>query len=389
MKMYPRPCWGLLALLAACDGGSDGGSSGEADASADAGVLADAGAMTPDGGAPLAQGAVSGELTYVQVDEAGLGHLYSARADGGGVQQITGEAGRYGAHAVSPDRLQVALTRREGDDPEGREVLWILDLQTRDAQAISPEGCDVRGVGWRDERRVIFGLRCDDGTAGVWISSDDNTGRDLALMLPLTETDVEVDDVSTAVGSPLFAFSRQESICAGDACEARWTLWAGNESLGAACRVSDGSPERAGPWLGDRSPSFTADLRALVFSRHVPEKDTDQPHYDTFRVDVDQRAVFDGDDFCGLPGTLTTLTDALFSDEAPGGDSRLSELTPQPLTDLGGAGALYLFIGQWGAGPMSGLFLVDVAGMAGLLTGDGHVTHGRWLVTEYDTSGER
>ncbi|MFN3199862.1 MAG: TolB family protein [Bradymonadia bacterium] len=389
-----RPHWICLAALVACDDGGGESTSADATTAPDAAVPADAQVVDlPDGEVRPVVGNISGDLTYAAVDDAG-GHLYSVRGDGSDVQRITTEAGFWGAHAVAPDRRRVAVVRHQMADRSDRGVVWVLDLRAADAYAITPDDCDAGagGVGWRDDRRLIFSMSCADGAEGVWMSAFDNTGRDRDLMLPLTDLDVQARDVTAAVGTPLFAYSRLEEICEGDACEMRSTLWVGNESVGSVCRVTDGDPQRRDVWAGDREPAFTANLGALVFARHVPEKDGPlSPHYDVFRMDVDQRAIFDGGDFCGLPGTLTTLTDALISDMSSGVEGLLSERQPQPLTEIADGTVTYLFLGQSGPADdvRSGAFLVDLSGMAGPLLPSANMSHVRWIVTEYDTSGER
>lgn len=404
-----------LLLLAACD---DGG--GDPIPTNEAGVPIDAGAEDGgEGGAgggidttelpPLAALRVTGDLTYVRVEASGS-HIVSVLADGSLPQRITPDAAVWTHHAVGPDPRFVAAVRHGDSDGDGQDDIdgprevWIIDVRDRTAFPISPVGCDagIGGVGWRDQVRVMFSMRCGDALPAAWLASREDPSRDPANLLQVSDHDQAVRDVFPAAGTPLYAYTLDAEACNGaGTCITKPQVWVADADIGVRCRVSDGDlsytevSSITGPdkRIGDHSPAFNGDLTQLVFSRNVGGKGTGRAgHHDLMRVGLNRRALFAGDEACAQGGTETNLSEDLFDEalDGPAGAAPGSDRFPRAPAGNAPQGTL-LYTGQLEtpAGLVSGVFSVNPAGARRAYTPGIVASYGAWIVTDYLLDGER
>ncbi|MEZ4467046.1 MAG: hypothetical protein R3F43_22010 [bacterium] len=406
--------WLLAAALPACDSGSDADPADDAavvDTDADGAAPPPADAGTDDAAPPLSLRVVSGDLTYVEGGPTG-GHIYSVQVDGRLRQRITTDAAFWSDHAVGPDPRYVAAVRhRDGDgdgndDADGPGEVWILDVRDRLAWAVSPEGCDagIGGVGWRDEVRIVYAMSCDGLPSVIYLGSRDDRSRALASLLPLTTHPEPVRDVFPAVATPLMTYVVDAQACsAGGTCITKPQIWVADADIGLRCRLTDGDSRFTdtgtitGPHrrLGDHEPAFNGDLTSVVFSRNVGGKGRGPDgHRDLFRVGLDRRALFGGQETCAQGGTLVNLSEDLFEDAYPSGGQTVTGDERYPRGPAGRAPVgTVLYTGQPvvdGAVTGSALYLVDPNGTRRALTPEGgRASHGTWIVTDYMLDGER
>jgi hypothetical protein len=407
----------LILCLAACDDGGDG-------AGPEAGVLdmavgaggAGGGAGAAGGGGgvstalpPLAGLEVTGDLTYTRLDPGGA-HIISDLVDGTLPQRITTEAGVWTHHAVGPDTRFVAAVRHgdsDGDgvdDVDGPRAVWIIDVRGRTAFPISPADCDagIGGVGWRDEVRVMFSMRCGDDPAAAYLASREDPSRNLANLLKISDHVQAVRDVFPAAGTPLYTYTLDAEACNGaGTCITKPQVWVADADIGVQCRLSDGDlsftdtstitgTERR---IGDHSPSFNGDLSQIVFSRNVGEKgDGREGHHDLMRVGINRRALFGGEESCAQGGTETNLSESLFDETVIDPDGVLpgSDRFPRGPAGQAPQGTL-LYTAQLETpdGLISGVYSINPAGATRSYTAGINAAYGTWIVTQYLLDGER
>lgn len=394
--------WTFAAILVAC-GGGDGGAEGDPDAS---GLAADVGGAEGDPDAtppPLSLGRVSGDLTYVgwpRHGEPGNAHIYSALADGSARFQVTTEPGRWGHHAISPDRERIVAVRQ--DSAEGLGEVWIIDLRARDAYPISPVNCDagLDGVGWRDGVRVMFAMRCGDELPAAYLADSGTPNRDPNLLLKVSDHDVGVRATYPAVGTPYYLYTIDAEACAGSICVRKPEIWLANNDTGLRCRLTDGdvdfaerpdgAPDDVG--IGDHHPAFAAGLERVIFSRNVSSTSPTGPagHRDVFRIAIERRAFFGPIDECAEPGTLENLSTSLTGDHYPslaGSAMAADEHHPHP-GPPNRSGALVLTATFEGGD--NTVFAVDFDGALTRVSAEGEqAAFPRWVISDYQLEGER
>ena len=389
---------GLVACGASDDSSSDGGVEPPSE---DVGPSADAKPTLTDAAGPSGLASVSGDLTYYQWAGATGGHLYSVQTNGQLRQRLTTEPKIWSHHAVGgEDRsLIVGVQHAEVNGPG---EVWVFNVRTQDSWAISPSGCDagIGGVGWRDELRVVFAMRCGDEPSQAYMVNIENRARARDALLQVTDHDVPVRDVFTAVGTPIFTYVLDTEFCEGGPCVTKPQVWAGLTDGTGACQVTDGSPSLTdtsnitGPTrrVGDHSPAFNQDLTSIVFSRNVADKPAGpEGHHDLFRVGFSARALF-GSRPCDQGG-LTNLSDELFDDTYTATDGRIlegDERYPQAAAGTAPQNSI-LYTGQTHAGgAASRIWLVEFNGTRSPLTAETErAEYGRWIVLNYTLSGER
>lgn len=404
----------LLALLGCDDGGGDPPQTNEAGMPIDAGTD-DMGAGGAGGGIdntelpPLAALKVTGDLTYVRLDDGGA-HIISLLADGTLPQRITPDPAVWTHHAVGPDPRFVAAVRHgdsDGDgvdDLDGPREVWIIDVRDRTAFPISPVGCDagIGGVGWRDQVRVMFSMACGDEPAAAWLASREDPSRDPANLLKVSDHEQAVRDVFPAAGTPLYTYTLDAEACNGaGTCITKPQVWVADADIMVRCRISDGDlsytdtssitgPDRR---IGDHSPAFNGDLTQVVFSRNVGGKGAGRlGHHDVMRVGINRRALFGGEETCAQGGTETNLSENLFDEalEGPDGSAPGSDRFPRAPAGNAPQGTL-LYTGQieGEAGLTSGVYSVNPAGARRAYTTGITAAYGAWIVSEYLLDGER
>ena len=247
-------------------------------------------------------------------------------------------------------------------------------------------------------------MGCGDGPAQAWVSLFDNRGRDQALMAPLTNHEADVRDVFPAVQTTLFTYVVDVEVC-DDGCVLKPQVWVGDRDsveVGNGCQLTDGNLAfvdvdtltEPGRRLGDHNPTFTRDLKAVVFSRNVGGKPPGPTgHHDLMRVEINRDALFSGRQTCRQPGTLTNLTSESLDERYPGAEGSEvvgDERYPHAAVGRGPEGSL-LYTGQTHGGTgTSALWLVDLGGTRIPLTDPtGHAGYARWVVAEYNTDGVR
>ncbi len=392
----------ILVLLVACEpsGGSGDGAGDAVPAADDAGVSADMARGFVDAAPVISLNAVPGELVYASLAGA-QGHLFSALADGTGRRQITSEAGFWTFSAVGRDPRYVAAVRRTAADGLGE--VFIIDVQERDSWAISPEGCDagIGGVGWRDQARVLFAMRCGDEPSQAYLSLFDNKARDIAAMRVVTAQEESVRDVFPVVNRAVFAYVVDREVC-NDDCVIKPQIWLGDEETGMACQVTDGDLSftdvstltGGGRRLGDQHPTFNRDLTAVLFSRNVGGKPAGpEGHFDLMRIGVDVGALLRGRPTCAVPESLTNVTEEGLDERyqtATGGEVEGDERFPHAAAGRAPDGML-LYTAQTheGAGT-SAVWAVNLSGARLAVTDPlGHAGFARWIVEEYVLDGDR
>jgi len=391
----------LFVVFAGCDSGGGGGSDAADDVgpTSDGAPPADAAINIGDAGPPISLQAVPGDLLYASIAGAD-GHLFSVLADGTGRRQITTEAGRWSFASVGPDPRYVAAVRAEGEDGAGE--VFVIDVKERTSWAITPDGCDagMGGVGWRDQARVMFAMRCGDEPSQAYLSLFDNRARDLANMTVLTAHEAPVRDVFPAVQTSVFAYVVDQEVC-DDGCVIKPQIWVGDET-GIACQLTDGdlgftdvnTLTEGGRRLGDHQPTFSRDLTAVLFSRNVGGKPGGpEGHHDLMRVGLNIQALFRGRPTCAQPESLTNVTEEGIDERYPtseGDEVEGDERYPQAAAGRGPDGML-LYTAQTHAGPgTSSVWTINLSGARLPLTEPtGHAGFARWVVLEYSTEGER
>ena len=389
-------------------GGGEGGEPMTGGSTGDAGPTPDVGMVDP-GPLPTLR-AVSGDLTFVErfrPGDATTGHLYSIQTDGKLRQRLTSAPGAWGNHAVGPDKRYIAAIRfrtPEGADSEDAPgEVWLIDVKTHDEYAISPRGCDARhgGIGWRDEVQLMFSASCDGQPSAVYLAARDDRTRDLAHLLQIPAGDEPVSEVFPAVGTSVFAYVAEHSICAGGDCFVKPQIWVADADSEVRCQVTDGDlgfdelasfTDAPPPRLGDHTPAFSVDLSSLTFARNVGTKPGGPwGHLDPFRIGIDLGALYGGRPTCAEPGSLTDLTARLVTDDYPadgGGTAPASEWQPQ-LATAGGllSGGLLYVARREGFGVA---YYVDRMGTRTTLSDPaGEAVSARWITDRFDTSGVR
>lgn len=416
--MTLKPTLKLISLAALCCLGCDDGA--DDPPSTDGGMIDAAGGAGGSGGMggmggmnntqlpPLAGLRVTGDLTYTRLDPGGH-HIISNLLDGSLPQRITTDAALWTHHAVGPDDRFVAAVRRgdgDGDgvdDLDGPREVWIIDVRGRAAFPISPVGCDagIGGVGWRDQVRVMFSMRCDDEPAAAWLASREDPSRNRDNMLKVSDHDQPVRDVFPAAGTPLYAYTLDVEACNGGGnCIIKPQVWVADADIGVRCRLSDGdlgftdtsTITGAEKRIGDASPAFNGDLTQVVFSRTVGGKGSGiDGHHDLFRVGINRRALFAGEEDCAQGGTETNLSENLFDENLTGPDGMVpgSDRFPHPPAGNAPEGTI-LYSGQVEAdGLTSGVYSINPAGALRSYTDGINAAYGTWIVTEYLLEGER
>lgn len=401
-----------LALAACDDGGGD-----PAPPTNEAGVIdGGVGDLGGDGGGPdntalppLAALRVTGDLSYVRIGADGH-HIISLLVDGTLPQRITADPALWTHHAVGPDPRFVAAVRHGDSDGDGEDDLagprevWIIDVRDRTAFPISPVGCDagIGGVGWRDQVRVMFSMRCGEDAPAAWLASREDPSRNPDNLLQVSDHEQPVRDVFPAVGTPLYAYTLDVEACNGaGTCITKPQVWVADADIGVRCRLSDGDlaftdtasitgTERR---IGDHSPAFNGDLTQVVFSRNVGGKgDGLTGHHDLMRVGINRRALFGGEEDCAQGGTETNLSENLFDEALPGPDGSAPGSDRFPHAPAGNApqGTL-LYTGQLEAsdGLVSGVYSINPAGARRSYTEGITAAYGGWIVSEYLLDGER
>jgi hypothetical protein len=358
---------------------------------------------------PLAGLRVTGDLTYTRLEPSG-NHIISNLLDGSLPQRITTEAALWTHHAVGPDDRFVAAVRHgdsDGDgvdDLDGPREVWIIDVRGRAAFPISPRECDagIGGVGWRDQVRVMFSMRCGDDPPAAYLASREDPSRNLANMLKVSDHEQAVRDVFPAAGTPLYAYTLDAEACNGGGnCITKPQVWVADADIGVRCRLSEGDlgftdtstitgPERR---IGDHSPAFNGDLTQVVFTRNVGGKGSGREgHHDLMRVGINRRALFAGEAQCAQGGTETNLSESLFNETLAGPDGMVpgSDRYPHPPAGNAPEGTI-LYSGQieTADGLISGVYSINPAGALRPYTEGINAAYGTWIVTEYLLEGER
>lgn len=375
-----KKLWCALSIgLAACGGGAS--SEGGADAApADAAPVGGRDATAPAGDAgPLDPGplpslrVVPGDLTMTTWTRAGDGtsaHVYSLLSDGSLRQRLTPEAGAWGLHAVGPDKRHVALVRRTNDagldDAEGRGVVWIIDVRTRDAWPLTPPECDagLGGLGWRDAVQVVFSMACGDAPQ-LYLASIAVRSRARGDLLQLTEDAGGARDVFTATRTSIVTYIRP---CEGAGCEGGGQVWLADLDAGDTCAVTPPRRDSAA------HPALNVDLSAVTYALNGQ----------THRIGLNVAALYAGEAQCGLAETDTVLSDDLWAQ--PTGTV---EDFPQMATAGGLLAGAVLFVSR-DVGGQGSVTLSDRMGKLATLSGPAeNATYARWVVEAFDTSGAR
>ncbi len=365
-------------------GTEDGSSPGEDGGEVDEGLEPDAGAP------PLSLDSVSGDLTFATL--GAQGHLFSLQSNGGLQQRLTTTPGHWGFHSVGPDPRWVVAQK-------GEEV-WIVDVREHDEYPISPEGCvaGTGGVGWRDEVRVLFAMSCDGEPSEIFMASRDNRARDRAALLQVTEHEGAARDVFPAVSTSVFAYVVDVQVCV-DECVLKPQVWIGDLDTMSSCQLTDGGQNftdidtitTSNLRLGDHQPSFEGALSSVMFSRNVGDKPAGpEGHHDMMSVGIDRQALFAGAATCATD-SLVNLSDIFLNEEyqdARGNTVVGDERYPQPSAGRAPPNTV-LYTAQTHEGEgTSVIYLVDAAGNRTPLT-RGKASYAKWIVTDYNLSGER
>jgi hypothetical protein len=376
-------------------------------ATADAGPEADA-------APPLSLQVVPGDLVLTEgaPGDVATTNVFSLTADGSDRHRLTRESGGWTFAAVGPDARYVAAVRStdaDGDgrpDAGGRRAVWVIDVLTRDAYAVTPDDCDagIGGVGWRDAFRILLAMKCGDEPSAAYLVNRDNRGRERANLLQVSDHMEPVRDVFPAVNTPIYAYVVDSKACQGRDCVVKPQIWIADPDSGVKCRVTDGDPAMrdAGTVtggevrLGDHEPAFNGDVTSIAFSRNVAGKPTGpEGHLDLFRVGIDVRRLYAGEMECGMPDTLTRLSDTFVEDayDVPGGArTAADERFPVPAAGMAPQGTILLTAQARDAAghSLSQVFLVDVDGSKHPLTTPQRAAgYARWIADRYGMHGDR
>lgn len=402
----------ILALYA-CESEDGEVTSVSADAGvADMGPGQDSGAVERmDAAAPLAIDTVSGDLTYVTVDDDG-GQIYSVQVDGRVRQRISPFAAPWSYHAVGPDPRYVVAVRQASTletgapDTASPGEVWVIDVRDRDAHRASPEGCDagIGGVGWLSDSVLMFAMSCDGAPARAYKASATTVDPTPDLLLAVSPNEEPVRDVFPAVNTSIYTYVVDVEKCEGDDCVIKSQIWLGESEVSTNCLVTEGdrffrgSAEFSGPVnrIGDHNPSFTRDLTALVYSRNVGGKPAGpEGHHDLMRIGLNLGYFFDGQMYCDQTGTTANLSNNFIDERYPNADGEeVAGHERHPQSAAGGrapAGTI-LYTGQTysASGSTSVVWLVDVDGSRRAVTPEDRWSgYGRWVVEDYMLSGRR
>jgi|GEM_PF-1805285 len=407
----------ILALtvlaLCACENEDEGVTSVNSDGgTVDMGVAADRGVVDRmDGSAPLAIDTVSGDLTYVTVDDDG-GQIYSVQVDGRVRQRISPFGAAWGYHAVGPDprfvaAVQHAETLESGaPDPASPGEVWVIDVRNREAHRASPEGCNsgIGGVGWLSDSVLMFAMSCGDEPAKAYKASATTVDPTPELLLAVSPNEEPVRDVFPAVNTSIYTYVVEVEKCEGDECVVKNQVWLGDAEVSLNCLVTEGDrffrsgAEFSGPVqrIGDHNPSFTRDLTALVFSRNVGGKPAGpEGHHDLMRIGLNLNYFFDGQMYCDQTGTTANLSNNFIDERyanAEGAQVQGHERHPQSAAGGRAPAGTILYSGQTysPAGTTSVIWLVDVDGSRRAVTPEDRWSgYARWVVEDYMLSGTR
>jgi Lysyl oxidase/WD40-like Beta Propeller Repeat len=97
-------------------------------------------------------------------DRGGSDDLFTIRAAGGGLRQLTANIGSETDPAWSPDGRRLAYVR----DETGSTELALLDIASRKTGALTNDGAVAAGPGWSPDGRRIAFVSSKGGTEDVW-----------------------------------------------------------------------------------------------------------------------------------------------------------------------------------------------------------------------------